>query len=167
MPTSDPETIKAAGDYLELLVGGGATSVLTALFLYNKYWIMPKREELLRDINTTATAIKHERDERKKLNPRFTQLQQEIHAEKAVFVDFMNWYEKFKNETESAIRRVEQREHEHYLEARDMKNEDKLMQQDLNFVKDKVERLETSMASITTSIDELKTLLIKTIAKTP
>lgn len=167
MPAADPDTIKTAGNYLELLVGGGATSVITALFLYNKYWIMPKREELLRDINTTATAIKHERDERKNLDPRFTQLQQEIHAEKAVFVDFMNWYEKFKQETEAAIRRVEEREHEHYLEARDMKNEDKLMQKDLNFVKEKVERLETSMTGLTTSIDELKNLLIKTIAKSP
>jgi chromosome segregation ATPase len=167
MPNPDPDTIKAAGSYLELLVGGGATSMLAALFLYNKYWVMPKREELLRDIKTTAGAIKHERDERKKLDPRFTTLQNEIHAEKAVFVEFMNWYEKFKNDTESSIKRVEEREHEHYLEARDMKNEDKLIQQDLNFVKDKVARLETSMTSLTVSIEDLKNLLIKTIAKAP
>jgi len=167
MPAADPDTIKTAGNYLELLVGGGATSVLTALFLYNKYWIMPKREEILQSIKTVNKAVKHERDERKKLNPRFIELQTEIHAEKAVFVDFMNWYDKFKQDTESAIKRVEEREHEHYLEARDMKNEDKLMQQDLNFVKDKVERLETSMTGLTTSIEELKNLLIKTIVREP
>jgi len=151
---------------IQSILGGGITGVLTAMGLYHKFYIQPKQEHLLRQLNQLHTAMKHERDERKKLNPRFKELQREIHAEKAVFVDFMNWYEAFKKETKGQLNRVEEREHTHYLEVRDMKNEDRMIKQELDFVKEKVTGLETSVQGLTSSIEDLKNLLIKTIAKT-
>lgn len=160
-----PEAISTIEGYFQLIGAGGAGSFIALLLAYNKYLVEPKRQELLREVNRLHTLVKEERDERLKLNPRFQQLQDEIHAEKAVFVDFMNWYEEFKKDTKDQLNRVEEREHNHYLEVRDMKNEDKLIQQDLNFVKERVAGLESSVQKLTSSIEDLTGLLIKTLGR--
>lgn len=160
-----PEAISTIEGYFQLIGAGGAGSFITVLWLYHKYLATPKQTELLREMKNLHTLVKHERDERKKFDPRFEELQQEIHAEKAVFVDFMNWYDVFKEETKAKLTQVEQREHTHYMEVRDMKNEDRMIKQELDFVKEKVTNLETSVQGLTSSIEDLKTLLIKSIAR--
>jgi hypothetical protein len=160
-----PEAISNISGYLQLIGAGGFGSVLTVLWIYHKYLATPKQEEFLKEIENLNILIKHEREERKKFNPRFQQLQQELQLEKANFVDFMNWYEIFKKETNSKITKVEEREHTHYIEVRDMKNEDRMIKQELDFVKEKVTNVETSVQGLANSIEDLKTLLIKTIAR--
>lgn len=157
---------------IQNVLGGGATGLLTLLGLYHKFYIVPKLEATLRDLKNIHTAVKHERDERKKLNPRFTQLQNELHAEKAVFVDFMNWHEKFKNDTEAKLTRVEEREHHHYLEVRDMQNEDKLLKKDIEHLNEKLGGIENGMVALkdefktmNSNFEDLKNLLIKTLGK--
>lgn len=160
MPVT-PETIQEAGNYLDLWLGGGAASMLASLLGYHKFFVIPRGLEITKQIQTVQSYIKHERDERKKLDPRFSQIQKQMQSENKSFLEFMNWYEEFKHKTEVQLKQVETTEREHYQELRDMKAEDKLIRQELTFVKDKVSGIEESVSSIKNSIEELKTLFLQ------
>lgn len=163
--TQNPDQIPIAGQYLEWILGGGATSFLTILFLYHKYIFLPKTAEILSRSTTLGKTIKHERDERKKLDPKLKQLQTEIHAEKAAFVDFMEWYNDFKKSTEIEIERMGTREEQHYKEVIAMQTEDKLLHQEMSFLKEKVTKIESSIETINSSINKLSELLMQQLMK--
>lgn len=145
----DPAQIKNMGSYVELILGGGVSSVLAMLWLYHKFVVLVQKAEQNKKIE----------DLWKGTERKYEEFAKELKNERESFLEFMHHFKK----TETTLAEVEGAQRNNHEEIREMRHEDKLIKQELTFLKEKMSSIENSVTSLKTSFDDLRVVLLQAL----
>lgn len=131
------EELQKGGEYLDLIIGGGGASVLTALYLFHQFVFKPK----------------------------VTELEEKIKDDSNIFIELNQDFADFKNLINGKLVTLELAQREQERELRTMTGDMKLLDQKLAFIEQTNKDLKEDVKELKDSFNsfalEIKTILLE------
>lgn len=169
------DEIRATGEYLDLIVGGGASSIIAALYLFYTIVFKPKIEDInkrladdsqafieanemfIRFKAHTEEAINRLDSAESRIEDFILEARTEIGSNKDRMSDFRSQFES----TTQRVNDIESRERGHYEELKKMSGNAQLLEQRLEFIEKGVLDMKEEIRTMSRSFSEFKDLAIE------